>query len=573
MSADSSRPISVKAPVETVARAAFACLDAMRDLAPPALVERLSKAKTTLERKESAVVVAGLFKAGKSTLINRIARWDILPSGDLPETGAPAILRKGRRRNVRVADRSGAQREITAAAEEVARQTSLYARDGQRRDSVDLASRVDIEAPKLRLPKGMSLIDLPGLRDTAEMDAVALDIAMEADLILWVFRSEPAFSEQDAEFLAFLVSVCGPHAVQLVLNVINRGEAPEAFWKSFQGGPLASHRTALRKQAPEIGLTQGHVDALVVVDASRMKKPLFGHGYGGRQFFKTLATASGRSAAQVKRARYVRMALAVEACRGWLAPTLAQVQTDYDAAEAKWNTYQARLSHRKALSERAAKASDAALSGLSSELSKAADTAASRLTRTNFKPALDITSWFSEPAATIVAARASGLVASLTSLCSDAEALPIATETSDDVIAAFAESPSGGDAIVALKAAIEGQVNDISTPKPKWSFGRVASFFKGEDKGVEEAISDTRSSFSSAARALSRSVEARQSKVKQAAASAVRLKPIDVVERPNPADLNRLRAIDAKLTALENCLCGVGGCIWAEFESSSPSKP
>ena len=82
-----------RARIEAVARAARVFLELLPAGCPEELRELVVFTLRTLEREEAHIAVAGLFKAGKSTLINRLARWDILPSGDLPETGAPALLR------------------------------------------------------------------------------------------------------------------------------------------------------------------------------------------------------------------------------------------------------------------------------------------------------------------------------------------------------------------------------------------------------------------------------------------------------------------------------------------------
>ena len=144
---------------------------------------------------------------------------------------------------VKVYDRQGKGTEIASHPHAIAEHTSLYDRTGVRRPVEALASHVEIQAPRLRLNERTVLIDLPGLRDTREMDAVALGMATEADLILWVFRSEPAFSEQDAEFLSILVSTCGPHVVRLLINVIcpNTIRLSGAHLRNISCRPIALH--------------------------------------------------------------------------------------------------------------------------------------------------------------------------------------------------------------------------------------------------------------------------------------------------------------------------------------------
>ena len=93
-SVELKRFYSVSASIDATASALRGCIESAPADVPAIVKSRLEKALRTLERDEVQVAVAGLFKAGKSTLVNRLAKWDILPTGGLPETGAPGTLRR-----------------------------------------------------------------------------------------------------------------------------------------------------------------------------------------------------------------------------------------------------------------------------------------------------------------------------------------------------------------------------------------------------------------------------------------------------------------------------------------------
>src|SRR4051812_49887513 len=60
-----------------------------------ALRQRLEQITGVLSRPDVRLVVGGHFSCGKSTMLNMLLGRDLLPTGDLPETGVPCELRSG----------------------------------------------------------------------------------------------------------------------------------------------------------------------------------------------------------------------------------------------------------------------------------------------------------------------------------------------------------------------------------------------------------------------------------------------------------------------------------------------
>lgn len=528
--------------IEAVARALTEFETSLPEDCPVAVRERLRMAKSALMKEEITIVVSGLFKAGKSTLINRLARWDILPSGGFPETGAPAILRQRKPPAVRARTRGGGVTVIEGETAAIAAKTSLHDKDGVRRPANSLAAEIEIDAPKLQLGKRARLIDLPGLRDTAEMDEIALRVAAEADLVLWVFRSEPAFSEQDSEFLRFLVQTSGPHVVQLVLNVFESSDGdPKASWRDFLKKKLDAHRAGLVRAAPGIGLVEAHVERLCVVDARRLRRAVIGVTFGGRQLFKLLAAASKRSDRLVRRARLPRVASAVGLANDWLAPALEDAEQAFAAAKSSWETYQARLDKRKAIEDACSAAVSAAFAGLDRELANAAQAAGARIGRASFEPGASVQGPLEQEAATILTSRATRLAAAAATLAADPEVQSFPQDGASLIFGSFIDGRQVGASVEMLASAAEASIAHVALPKPKWSWGRVGSFFKGEDKGVDDAISEARTELRSAASSAAREFLGRKSSVERGVKSAVQLVPIEAVGKPDPSRLEACR--------------------------------
>lgn len=537
--------------IEVVRRAARDCVNAMPPDTPDELRVRLERAIAILGREEIFIAIAGLFKAGKSTLINRVIDWEILPSGDLPETGAPAFLRRKRPRAVRIQQRQGGSRQIDPNPQAIAVETSLYLADGSRRPVDSLARSIEINVPKLRFGPQVVLIDLPGLRDTGEMDKVALKTAMESDLLLWVFRSEPAFSEQDAEFLSYLVSICGPRAVQLAINVISR---ESDLWPAFQTTRLAVHKTALTKCLGQIGLGQQHVEALIIVDAKRVRYrifgELFGETFGGKQLFALLQNFSNQNDVQVKQRRLVRIESAICAYRSWLTAMLTEAKQHLREQQTEYNAFQKRIARREMLQAELARLVRAAFDGLHSEIASVAEGAGQRVSSYQYAAYKSVGEPLSSGAASVVVARAKNLASAITSLACDEEALPIDQAMTQATIRAFAFGRNGSTALPdkIIAAGIADEVGSIYTPKPKMSFGRVMSWLKGQDKGVDDAVAQVRYQIQAKAREIVRRTVGQRDSVQAVAVGTLKLVPIGTPPPvPDSARVDRLGVAAASL--------------------------
>jgi len=103
------------------------------------------------------VACVGQFKRGKSTLLNALIGEPILPSGVIPVTAVPTILRFGERRRARVRLRSGGWADIGVGDIE---EYVSEARNPENRKEV---AALEVFVPSLLLREGMCFVDTPGL--------------------------------------------------------------------------------------------------------------------------------------------------------------------------------------------------------------------------------------------------------------------------------------------------------------------------------------------------------------------------------------------------------------------------
>lgn len=546
-----SSQISISARADILATALGACLkEAPSDL-PAVLRDRLKTSLQTLEREEIHIAVAGLFKAGKSTLINRLAGWNILPTGSLPETGAPALLRSCSPASVRVKYRGRDLLSINPASEVISSYSSLYTDDGSRKPLDQIAEWVEIDAPRLKLAKRIVIIDLPGLRDTADMDEIALEYALQADIILWVFRSEPAFSEQDTAFLDFLLSVCGPHVLQLVLNAFATDEDPKN-WRVRRKTSLNAQRESLYRSASILDIPAAVVDKMLIVDARRFKRSFWGAGNGARDIDRFLKSVGKLSSEKVKRSRFTRIAKSVEHTQAWLMEPLEEAEQNYRQASDAYAVYSTRLTHRDSLMSQLNGLVERAFFGLDEEIKEAASSAARRARADTFEPGKIISGPLIEQATLSVCSRASALAANCIALAQDEEFVGLPTNASEQICEMFAIDNASGEPFQRVADSINAAVQTVRFDQPELSWGRIGSWFKGKDSEVESSRTRAEVSLNRQAKSLSESVQQRRHAVSNLVRSLLKLRPVEEVAMPDRSRLSSLEQFHGNLrTAID----------------------
>ncbi|MGA9643240.1 MAG: dynamin family protein [Terriglobales bacterium] len=160
------------------------------------------------------VACVGQFKRGKSTLLNALIGEPILPSGVIPVTAVPTIVRFGERRQARVRLRSGEWTDIGFGDIE---EYVSEARNPENRKGV-AALEVFVPSPLLR--EGMCFVDTPGLGSVFAGNTAATHAFLpHIDAAIVVIGADPPIAGDE---LALVESVA--KEIPDILFVLNKAD-------------------------------------------------------------------------------------------------------------------------------------------------------------------------------------------------------------------------------------------------------------------------------------------------------------------------------------------------------------
>ena len=103
------------------------------------------------------VACVGQFKRGKSTLIGALIGESILPTGFVPVTAVPTVIRYGSTQSARIRSTDGGWREIAL------HELEQYVSEVHNPENVKGVAGAEVFVPSPLLAKGMCLVDTPGL--------------------------------------------------------------------------------------------------------------------------------------------------------------------------------------------------------------------------------------------------------------------------------------------------------------------------------------------------------------------------------------------------------------------------
>ncbi|HLI63556.1 MAG TPA: dynamin family protein [Terriglobales bacterium] len=169
------------------------------------------------------VACVGQFKRGKSTLLDALVGEEILPTGVVPVTTVPTVLRHGMQRTARVLI-DGQWRTIRP--EDLAQ----YVSEELNPENEKRVEGVEAFLPSPLLASGMCLVDTPGIGSvfSANTDATK-DFIPQIDAAILVVGADPPISGEEAA-LVEAVAANVDH-ILIVLNKIDRvspGERQQA---------------------------------------------------------------------------------------------------------------------------------------------------------------------------------------------------------------------------------------------------------------------------------------------------------------------------------------------------------
>jgi len=160
------------------------------------------------------VACIGQFKRGKSTLLNALVGHEVVPTGFIPVTAVPTVIRFGDQLRARIRMRDGAWRDVAMPD---LKDYVTEERNPENKKGVDGA---EVFVPSALLSSGMCFVDTPGLGsvftgNTATTQAFIPHI----DAALVVVGADPPIAGEELE----LVEAVGRQVQDLIL-VINKAD-------------------------------------------------------------------------------------------------------------------------------------------------------------------------------------------------------------------------------------------------------------------------------------------------------------------------------------------------------------
>ena len=164
--------------------------------------------------RPAKLVVIGEFNSGKSTLLNALCGWDLLPMGITPTTATINIISHADTARIDVVRNDGGVTELPFGQEALRQFT---ARSGDHAD----VREVRVHAPGI--PPGLVFIDTPGVNDVNQTRSeIVYQMIPEADALLFLMDVQQALKKSEVIFLRDRVLASSMVKTIFVLNHIDR---------------------------------------------------------------------------------------------------------------------------------------------------------------------------------------------------------------------------------------------------------------------------------------------------------------------------------------------------------------
>jgi ribosome biogenesis GTPase A len=214
MSEDGTSTLSTKSLDATGVQSLQQLTELAEELAEARVAEEARDLATRVSEGRFFLVCLGQFKRGKSTLINALIGEPMLPSGFIPVTTVPTIVRFGNERAARVRRQSGEWQAIPLA------DLSQYVSEEHNPENAAGIAGVEVFVPSPLLKDGMCLVDTPGLGSVfAGNTASTEDFLPRIDAGLVVIGADPPLAGEELK----LVEAVGQQVSELIL-VLNKAD-------------------------------------------------------------------------------------------------------------------------------------------------------------------------------------------------------------------------------------------------------------------------------------------------------------------------------------------------------------
>lgn len=181
------------------------------------LAERVDSRREVLAAPSIVVVVAGEFKAGKSSLVNALLGADVCPVDDDIATSVPTMVRFAVEPGVRVRREAGDPNGPDGP--EPVDRVAAYATEAGNPANREGVRLVEVGVPSPLLADGLVLVDTPGVGGLGSTYAAATATALTmADAVLFVSDASQEYTGPELEFLAAARRTC-PQVVAVLTKI------------------------------------------------------------------------------------------------------------------------------------------------------------------------------------------------------------------------------------------------------------------------------------------------------------------------------------------------------------------
>src|ERR687894_322312 len=169
--------------------------------------QALGRHRRRLRENTYKVLVVGEAKRGKSTFVNALIGRDILPTDVDVATSQVFNIRPSEREAYRVRYEDDSAREITA--EDLPRYGSRAMPEAGVVPALEEIVRwIEVDVPVRFLPKGVSILDTPGLGSLYAGHAqITYRFVPEADAVIFVLESGQPVVDEDLKFIEQILTV------------------------------------------------------------------------------------------------------------------------------------------------------------------------------------------------------------------------------------------------------------------------------------------------------------------------------------------------------------------------------
>jgi GTP-binding protein EngB required for normal cell division len=188
--------------------------DLAQELAAEPVAEEARELAARVAEGRFYVACVGQFKRGKSTLLNALVGHDVVPTGFVPVTAVPTVIRFGEKLHARIRMRDGSWQDIAMT------DLKEYVTEELNPENMKGVDGAEVFVPSPLLSSGMCFVDTPGLGsvwtgNTATTQAFIPHI----DAALVVIGADPPIAGEELT----LVEAVGKQVQDLIL-VINKAD-------------------------------------------------------------------------------------------------------------------------------------------------------------------------------------------------------------------------------------------------------------------------------------------------------------------------------------------------------------